>query len=193
MFGFFSKKLTEYSKHYLDWSRIGELLKSGKHRYNKDELLIRGAIVATSAAAGFLAVSFNDVEKTKCSDLTVGLAAILLSFTLSHAIVIYPLVKKRYKMQQDCANLIDEIRSKTSNRVPPITENENKVLQSLIEKISNLSLSDEQQARASQTWGMRKRLLGMINETVNENNFLQPILSLINEAPNTATLKLKGP
>lgn len=80
MFGFFSKNLTEYSNHYLDWSRIGELVSSGVHRYSTNEMIARGKIIASTAISGFLAAYLNDKEKTNCSDFTAGIVAGILGF-----------------------------------------------------------------------------------------------------------------
>ncbi len=49
MFGLFAKKLTEYSHPLIDWSRVGELLRSSHHD-NKDELIARATIILAIAS-----------------------------------------------------------------------------------------------------------------------------------------------
>lgn len=55
--------MTEKSKHYLDWSRTGELLFSGNHRYSSEELLVRGFIVFPIAASAYLGATRNNEKE----------------------------------------------------------------------------------------------------------------------------------
>jgi hypothetical protein len=170
MFGLFAKKLTEYSNHYLDWSRIGELLKSGTHRYSKEELKVRGSIIAFTAVSAFLGAYFNDKEKTRCANLTVALAAGLLGFTVSHTVALYPLIKKRLEMKQDCLRLMKEIEIKMKNSTS-LSQAERHSIQAVLEGIITLSLSDTQHSKASQTWGRRKHLLTKVSEHLDRESY----------------------
>lgn len=42
-YGFFAKKVTEWSNHYIDASRIGELLRTN-HHYSREEIKDRAII-----------------------------------------------------------------------------------------------------------------------------------------------------
>ena len=160
MYGFFTNKLTALSNNYIDWSRAAELIASGNHRYTHEQILIRSAIVATTAVSGFLGAYYNDSKKTQCSDLTIAIATSTLGFLLSHAYVAVPLINKRRKISQECDELIDEIKEKAKG----ITTISHDALNQLLDKIVTLSLADEKAARASQTWGYRKRLLTNLNK-----------------------------
>src|SRR5690606_38657383 len=80
--------LTALSGHYVDWSRVGELIKSGAHRYTSKELITRGLIVSCTAVSAYLGNYSNNEELTHCSNLAVSSAAGMIGFTLSHTVVI---------------------------------------------------------------------------------------------------------
>ncbi len=162
MFGHYAKTMTESSGHYLDWSRTGELLLSAAHRYSCDELLVRGFIVASIAISAYLGAAQNNEEKTHCSSLTMSFAAGLTGFVVSHAIVLIPLVKKRYEMSMECQRIADEIKKTTSQLLYA------KEVAALVDHISRLSLSDEQHGNASMTWGTRRRCLLQLVVTITE-------------------------
>lgn len=159
MFRLFSHKLTAASNYFIDWSRIGELIGSGKHHYSPEELAVRGVIVLTTATSAFLGYHLNNEEATYSSNTTIAIAAALTSFTVSHLIAISPLIYKRYKMSQACDKLVTEIRMKTSE-LPDISHIS---LHKTIKHILNLSLTNEKHANASLTWGKRKHLLHQLN------------------------------
>lgn len=166
MLGFFSKKLTEYSNHYLDWSRVGELIHSGVHRYSTDEIKARAKIIAATAISGFLGAYFNDSEKTHCSDLSAVLVAGILGFTLSHYFALKPLIAKRRKMSQECDLLIRDILQSTKDSASKI------LLETVVDHIMKLSLSDDKHGRASQTWGKRLQLLTKLKLKLTEDQQL---------------------
>lgn len=169
MFRSISKNLTEYCNHYVDWSRIGELLHSGKHRYSKSELLVRGAIIASTAISAFLGAYLNDEEKTGYSDGSATLAAGIAGFVLSHTVVIVPILKKRYDMSSDCKKFANEITLKMENH-PKLSSASRQAINSLVTHISKISLSDEKHGKASQTWGKRKKILSLLNEKLDDIN-----------------------
>src|SRR5580700_7758899 len=109
MFGLFTKKLTEYSNHYIDWSRAAELIQAGNHRYSKDELLARGSIVAITAVSAYLGAEANNPEKTNCSATTMAIILGVLAAVISHHfIAVLPLYRKRLEMSRECQQIIDE-------------------------------------------------------------------------------------
>jgi hypothetical protein len=148
-------KFTEYSNHYIDWSRIGELWASKSHQYSTRQLLDRGIIVAFTAVCGYLGNYYNEEEYSGCSNTAVTLATSLLGFTVSHAVIIIPLIQKRYAMQQECTQYrlaIEQIIAE-----PDCTYR--KEVGALMEIIMNTSLGDAKHAKASETWGHRKNTL----------------------------------
>jgi hypothetical protein len=170
MFSFFANKLTEYTNHYIDWSRSAELLQSGRPGYNKEELLRQGILVLSTAMSAFLGAYFNDEEKTQCSNLTLSIAAGVLGCVVSHLIVIAPLIKKRYAMSKDCDQLAKTIELQLKNNQPAMSQQDRDTIHSMIKWISEKSLSDNQHARASQTWGTRRSLLSNLSKHLAESN-----------------------
>lgn len=164
MFGHYARDMTEASKHYLDWSRTGELLLSASHHYSRDEILTRGFIVASIAVCAYFGATQNNEEKTHCSSLTMSIIAALFGFVVSHAIVLIPLVKKRLEMERECQQLVDEIKQVSFNK--PFAGK----VSALAEHILKLSLSTEQHGNASLTWGTRKRLLACVNHRLRVGN-----------------------
>jgi hypothetical protein len=165
MFGLFTKKLTEYSNHYIDWSRAAELIQAGNHRYSKDELLARGSIVAITAVSAYLGAEANNPEKTNCSATTMAIILGVLAAVISHHfIAVLPLYRKRLEMSRECQQIIDEINQKLEKNEVNMSEACKVHIRREIDTIMHLSLSDEKHGNASQTWGRRKRLLSELNE-----------------------------
>lgn len=158
MFGRFSQGLTQFFGHYVDWSRVGELVGSGRHRYSRDELLVRAGIILSTAISGFLGAYFNDEEHTHCGSLTMGIVSSLAGFAISHAIVLYPLVSKRWAMSQECDDLVNQVEEKLNDN--GYDEDTKKRVGEVISRIRQHSLSTDDHGNASQTWGWRKRMLG---------------------------------
>lgn len=163
MFGFFNR-LTYASNNYIDWSRIGELIKSGKHKYSNEEILTRSAIVATTALSGYLAMYFND--KSYCSNVTMAIAGGTLGFIVSHSIVIVPLVYKRYKASQECNELAAQIKVQGSD----FKSHTQETIQETIHSILNLSMATTERSNASMTWGHRKMLLKRFHQGLLDEN-----------------------
>lgn len=164
MFGHVYKRLTEVSYHYIDWSRFGELLASANHRYSRRELAERGSIAGFTILTGFLGAYFNEPERSKRADLTIGLVSAFLGFVVSHAIVISPLIKKRYDMNQACHHHTDTIRARLETHQPPLSPETRATIEQLIRLISTLSLSNNKHGNASQTWGARKDLFERLSQ-----------------------------
>ena len=170
MFGHTYKTLTEASNHYIDWSRTAELLTSETHHYNQHELLVRGTMAAVVAASGLLGAYLNNPDNTNCSTLTVAIASSVLGLAIAHIPVIYTLVSKRYSMSTDCDELaarIDNTLEKMSDLSQETREQVNAVKMFMM----TLSLSNDEHANASLTWGTRKKLLTQLAEQVETNTF----------------------
>lgn len=163
MFSFFSRKLTDLSNHYVDWTRVGELLASGRHRYSAYEIAVRGAVVAATAVSGFLGAHYNDEEKTHCSTTTAAIASAVLGFIVSHTIVIVPLIMKRYQMSQSCAKLVIAIQEKLSI----LNDMDTDTCKLISDTVANICVKSE--IKASATWGMRKRLLNAVLVSISGN------------------------
>jgi hypothetical protein len=162
MVGFFSNRLTAATHHYIDWSRVGNLVRSGSHRYSSQEIMTRGAIVSVTGVSAFLGYVLNDSQKTNCTATSAVLICGFVGFVLSHTFVIAPLIKKRCEMSREFSQLRNEIVEKLR-----VYEKEPFALfiTQVIDHISNLSLSDGKQARASETWGRRLALLTQVSES----------------------------
>jgi hypothetical protein len=163
--GYLANNLTLFSNHYLDWSRVGELLVTGSQRYTSQKLLSRGSIFIFLGMSSCLGAYLNNSEKSGYSDMSVVLATAFLGFSFSHTIAITPLIYKRYQVNQECNQLIDEIKKLLVEKDELFTDS---ILQS-ISDIQTLSLSDDIHSRASQTWGSRKRLLIELKDEVMSN------------------------
>ena len=164
--GFFFKKLTEYSNHYLDWSQTAALLRSG-HHYSRDQLMARARITGFAVASGLLAAYFNDSERTDCSHLTLFLMMAVLGGVLSHTFETFSLWGRRIQISRDCSALQKDIlqqflvRCKEMDQLYVI----NGILHETIETIMNISLSDNEHGRATQTWGFRQFLLKEVRKS----------------------------
>jgi len=170
MFSLFRSKLTEASNYLIDWSRSSELLFSKSHHYNRNELMVRSGIIASAAGIGFLGAYLNNKEKTHCSNLTMGILSSLIAFSISHTVIVFPLINKRYKLNKDCSDLVLQIQGKVAELS---AQNDMEVISYLIntsiDKVFKLSLSDEHHDRATETWGLRKNLLTAIKDSLNQD------------------------
>ena len=171
MFGHVYKWLTEASNHYVDWSRVGELLASSTHRYSRDELKVRGGIAACAVASGLVGAYLNDEEKTHYADLTLAMASGLLGFVVSHVVVIYPLIKKRIDMRNTCVALVEKIGRQVEDLDVDVRELCRASVNEVIQSIDTLSLSNDKRANASLTWGARKTLFRRLSDKLAEEDY----------------------
>lgn len=172
MFGFFTKKLTEYSNHYIDWSRAAELIQAGNHRYSKDELIARGSIIALTAISVYLGASLNNSEKTNFSDVQMAIIFGVIGAVLSHDVIaVNPLRRKRLEVSKDCKFLSNEIIQKLEKNEVNMSSACKVSIEEKLHRIQSLSLSDEKHGNATQTWGRRKRLLSELNEKLIPEKF----------------------
>lgn len=169
--GFFSSKtantLTTLSDYYIDWSRVVELFASNKHHYTWDQLIQRGVILASSAYGAYAGYNRADSEFGLSSSL-YSMAGCFIGFTISHLVIIAPLIYKRHQMDKVCLVSHQE----TLNSIKMLSElapGNKKITQlivyiiNLVDSTNNISLSNEKHANALQTWGKRKGLMEKIN------------------------------
>jgi len=170
--GFFSaslaNSLTNKCYHYIDWSRVGSLLRSS-HRYSNRELLQRAVVITSIGAGGYVGRMLSEDDSIVKS--TVGcMAGCFVGFVLSHLVVIAPLVYKRYQMQRECSMIESRILSQLVNfnqlNLSDCNENMINPVIDLISHIKNHSCSNEHGSKASQTWGYRKRMLNCLSDTL---------------------------
>lgn len=165
--GEWAKKLTELSNHYLDWSRVGNLLQA-RHRYSLSELAARGTILASTMAGGALAVKMDDSDELWWHSI-YGMGGALAGFAISHTIVILPLIVKRFQLAQICKEQQQQLALNLKFIIYHfnISQEDKTVLVKQIKEfaqtIMDESLSDDKQARATQTWGRRALLMKKIN------------------------------
>ncbi len=191
MFGRYGKTLTEASRHYLDWSRTAELLLSSTHRYSANEIITRGFILICTVIPAYLA---SKRSEQRSSSIALTLAAGLSGFTLSHMLVLIPLIQKRREMKLECDALIEEIKKQ-----PNFTKVSVKLTE-VIAGIVNLSLSDDKHGRASQTWGERRALLANLLAELAPQNFdpafwerkVNDIMQSLKQPNSTLTLRRVG-
>lgn len=169
MFGHTYKVLTEASNHYIDWSRTGELVTSETHHYNQRELLIRGAMAAFVTASVVLSAYLNNPEKTGCGDLTVALVSGVLGLAIAHIPIVYPLFKKRQNISMDCEEIIARINETLATH--PISQQKRDDIADDIQAIMSLSLSNDEHANASLTWGTRKSMLMQLEKQIDEHEY----------------------
>lgn len=132
--------MNELFDYIIDWTRIGELLRSGRHKYTFVEFLPRVFIITLTLLPFF------------CNILLINKIFLsILFFVISHVIVIMPLIIKRLKMRAECYNIITLLKEKC------ICDDKILCYQCIeINKIMNNKASN---GKSSATWGERKRLL----------------------------------
>jgi hypothetical protein len=158
------KKLTHSSDHLIDWTRTGELLTSDKHKYSKEEIMIRGSIVLATAFSALLGY-YAHKNKNSRTKMTASVAYGLCAFIITHGIAIIPVVHKRYELREECENLKKQIRHK-ANELAILSES----IEKLLGFISEVNLENGYRANASQTWGHRKVLLQNLYSRLEEGN-----------------------
>ena len=163
------------SGYTLDFSRVGELVISGRHRYSGKEIIQRGFIFGSTALSAYLGSSDFCTKLLDVSSISGAIIFGGVGFFVSHALVIYPLVAKRIKMQQECKAhqiyILDNLRIFFENQSlysKKKQQNLTSQVQSFIEEVMVNECSSSTKARSSQTWGSRKRLLQSIRESLDE-------------------------
>lgn len=134
--------LTDY---LIDWTRVGELLRSGTHRYSYDEMIQRGFIII---------LTLSPVMYYREFSLFV-LELVMICFFVSHLFIISPLIIKRWLCKMECNKLIAKIKSADC----VCTNNSGNIWCEVCVKIHRIMESSVPNGKASATWGRRKRLL----------------------------------
>jgi hypothetical protein len=179
MAGFFNSsvanELTRLSGYLVDWSRVGELLAQGTHRYSQKELIQRGAIVAATGVGGIAGYYAAQLDEENHHRGLYSMAGCFIGFVVSHSIVIVPLIQKRWNMNKECQvlesnifNLLSQLNDYTRD-----TAQEHQSLISnitgMVANINKFNLADDKHAKASQTLGARKRMLENVYAKLNED------------------------
>lgn len=141
-------KLNHISNYLIDWSRVGELLKSGRHKYTFNEIIPRMFIgVCTSLPIVFYGFSLGSIIFS------------VIVFVISHLFVISSLINKRYGMKNDCDKLVQLLKDDWC-------ECFDRRICDTCKKINTI-MTDDNNLRSSQVWGSRRRRL---NDLLRVNN-----------------------
>lgn len=138
-----AKYLNKISNYMLDWTRVGELLRSGQHHYSLSELIPRIFI-------GVFIIAPIVIHRTITWESSLQS---LLCFVISHTIVISYLILKRYKMKSDCDEIIKSIKIKHCKCNYNNQKNRCQVCIKIDSIFSNVT------TKSSAVWGYRKRKL----------------------------------
>lgn len=169
-----AKKITEASGHYIDWTRVGELLASGNHHYTWEQLMTRAGIIMATLAGGYVFHHQQPLHTFGFSASANMATGALTGFFVSHLLVIAPLVHKRIILSRECQSLqkiiLQELEKMgDSNLSKEQSKQLIDVISAHIDYVMHYSLSTETRGNASQTWGYRKRLMVVMKEQVQEN------------------------
>ncbi|WP_419419622.1 hypothetical protein ACNVED_14140 [Legionella sp. D16C41] len=175
--GFFStnapQTLTQWSNYYIDWSRVGGLLRQGTHRYSWNELMQRGIILASIGAGGYAGYNAANQNSAFMSGL-YSMAGCFTGFVVSHLVVTAPLIYKRYQLSQECMEAQKVILNALQDLKDYLPNNENinqliPVISTHVDTIMNMNLSKGERANASLTWGRRRTLLTNLAEKLKQD------------------------
>jgi uncharacterized protein YaaR (DUF327 family) len=176
--GFFSAKaantLTSWSNYYIDWSRVGELLKQGTHRYTVNELIQRGIILAGTGAGAYLGYTYTNQQNSNIMSGLYSMSGCFVGFVVSHLAVISPLIYKRYQTSQDCAKAQKEILNSLQDLKASSPNNETinhliHIISTHVETIMTMNFSTEKRANASLTWGKRRTYLTHLEDKLQQD------------------------
>ena len=134
--------------YFIDFTRIGELVRSGRHRYSLKEIIVRFIIVTAT---------LSTFAYQRCINPIVIMQSILC-FSISHGIIILPLIMKRYHTYLFCTNTIKELK-RTQCKCHELPKESEVQLCEICSKINTIMDAAATNDKASSTWGMRKRLL----------------------------------
>ena len=149
--------LTKKTGHYIDWTRIGERVAESSGfipSYSKEELQDRGIILLSTVASGLIAYGLRSEKESGFTTAAWTTLGALVGFTVSHAIIILPLIQKRRACEKRCL----AINAALQELLLPYLDI-NIHVQALITAIMALSLTSKQRGNASLTWGKRRGLL----------------------------------
>ena len=142
--------LNRYTANVVDWNRVGELLKSGKHRYSSTEIGIRLAIITgTLTGTYFLGWRLNALGFNRFNSY---FSSFLFSSIVCHSLAIWGLIEKRLSIKDDIHKIVQEL----NEDMKKLNERDQKDFQM---KIDNIFKLEANYNASSATLGMRKRLL----------------------------------
>lgn len=197
MFNSIKVSATRLFNHYVDWTRIAELIRSGAHRYTLLQLIPRVFILAATGYSSYVCSKPQQAQQLGSSRINGALIGAGIGFFISHAVVIAPLIYKRWKMSQQCLIHKKSILGKLKHLEYSFTLSRDtadkyiELIKKLIDKIMNEDQSTARRGNASKTWGVRKRKLAQLDKALinlahkNEHNILL-ILDKFNPAPTKA-------
>lgn len=159
----FADFLNVQTANLIDWNRPGSLF-FGNHRYSAKELAERGAIIASAAIAGYL--SWNLTESP-------GYAALgaCVGFLVSHAVTMYPLIKKRIQAKSACESMKLELE----RQFPPEEDTEHTLAQNISAVVKTI-MEHTASKSPSEIWGKRARLLSTLVEWICDQHKLDELL-----------------
>ena len=163
-----SKKLTETTNYYINWGSATEfpqLLLTGK-RFNFKDIAIGTSMTVFTTTCGFFGAYFNDPKNTNYSDLSAALLLASIGLLLAHAPIIYPAIKKRHHLHQECDALVKEITSKIIHNSDWIQEKYTFHMKNILNDILNIAITEDKNTSASAVLGKRKRLLSAMNNQI---------------------------
>lgn len=169
-----ANSLTDLSGYYVDWSRVGELISQTKHHYTWQQLIERGAIVASTAYGAYKGYECAEDSSFGLNASLYSMAGCFVGFVVSHLVVIAPLIYKRHQRKIECDKTNKKIISLFSKLREIDCDNEAittliTTLGEVVKVALNINLSDEKHARASQTWGRRSALMEKIKIKLNDD------------------------
>ena len=190
MFRQVTRFFTQASHNTIDASNSVALLREG-HRYSAKELFIRAGIITCSVVAGYLAYTLNDEEKTHCSNTTLSITSTALGFFIAHTAILWPKISKRRELSAAAQTKVAEINQLlTGGPQDTVSVIKPQVL-ATVNCIQQLSLADDKLDRATQTLGMRKRLLTALVEQLQHFNldfWQRPVQEIISSLKNDSQL-----
>lgn len=161
----FAKWLNKKSTYLIDWTRVGELLRSGNHKYSFQEIIPRIFIIICTIMPIILHKAF-----TKTS-----IFQSFITFVISHGIVILPLILKRNYIKNQCYATIKIIKQKHCDcdcdceATIPMSDfnslnnsNDPNKLCKVCTSIKIIMTDVAKNEKSSATWGMRYRNLQAI-------------------------------
>lgn len=161
-----TKKLSNIFNNFVAFTRIGNLLFTS-HRYSTKELTDRAFILASTATMGYLGSRKEVTDSLNCPAVVGVAAGLATGFTISHAVVIAPLIHKRMQFRQNCEQtktkiieLLDREESWWGDSFSTKQHREFKTcILKEIEYIYKVDYSTDKRANSSLTWGKRARRL----------------------------------
>lgn len=145
-----AQTLNRISNYLIDWTRVGELLRSGTHRYSFEEIIPRFIICSMTLAPILYYRTINYKVLLQC----------IIGFIVTHSIIIYPLIIKRYYTMKQCQILITNLQN-----LYCICKYNTELFShcNICTQIHLIMHNSAPNSKSSITWGMRLRQLKSLN------------------------------